>query len=465
MIRLITRLRQLFTNLAKKSDPAAEPSLAPEKPTANFHNIMEVVVADDFEAIESARDWVVASDIPLLIEQYWNNDAWHVKRGLVEVLQDQYHTDMPKMMLDYLRAPDVRNDATELSKAIALGFIDEQYDQFMTYYNERALLHRDIATVLAQHGLQLEGGPTAPAQTEASSPKSERGAPPDSRLLAACEHGAVADAEEALADGADINFMVSEGNYDGCTPLMLALMFSSERVAMLLIDRGADIHFTRVDKHRPDDPKGQTALWWAANNGLVACATHLLDLGAAIDAPDWHGSTPLTTAASSGHLEIVELLVTRGANIHAKIYDGRKAFNLAVTNGHTDVATHLLKAGNEPDERGSSGYTPLMIAAESNFYDMAKMLVELGADVNAVHSGPGIYRAMKGWIPLVFAVRSGYVRMTKLLLEAGADVTYRVPSATDKDGNPTAERGILAFNTGKRAESIEQVLRAAGAAS
>ncbi len=115
-----------------------------------------------------------------------------------------------------------------------------------------------------------------------------------------------------------------------------------------------------------------------------------------------------------------------------------------------------LKAGNDPNEAGGSGHTPLMVAAENNFYALVELLIQRGANVNAVHTGPGIYVAMKGWTPLVFSVNAGLVRMTKLLIVAGADPRHRVPDGKRWDGESLPGRGLLDFAGGKRAESIKK---------
>jgi ankyrin repeat protein len=99
-----------------------------------------------------------------------------------------------------------------------------------------------------------------------------------------------------------------------------------------------------------------------------------------------------------------------------------------------------------------------MIAAENNFYDMAKLLIRAGADVNATHPGEGIYVGLRGWTPLVFAVKAGLVRMTKLLIEAGADVDYRVPAGQNWRGDWLPERRVVDFAQGKRAERIIELL-------
>jgi ankyrin repeat protein len=421
---------------------------------------LPVIEAQEFEAIDAARDWVQAQDVAPLVALYWKLENWSHKRAVVEILRDQYHAAMRDMMLDFLRAPVAAGDEpTELAQAIALGFVDEKYDRFMTYYNDRELLARDVQAVLRKHGLQAE---TPPQPEKRSAPQADPTRSPNQRLMEGAMRGELATVQQALADGANVNVVISGGDYDGCSALIMALMRQRFDVAAYLIDHEADVNHRRSDRHRPDPARGQTPLWWAANHGHMALAQALVAQGADVNTPDHHGGTPLTQAASSGHLDMVRYLVQNGADIHAQIYDGRKAFNLAVTHGRKRVAEYLLSLGNDPNEAGSSGYTPLMIAAENNFYDLARSLIARGADVNAQHPGPGIYAALRGWTPLVFAVNAGYVRMTRLLLRSGADVYCRVPAGRNARGEPLPARGILDFARGKRAESIVKVLREAG---
>ncbi len=467
MANLLDRIK----NMLSGRDGTRETAVAAEW-AAQFRSVIE---ADDFDTIESARDWVQAADLEPLIALYWQLESWPQKRALVEILQDQFHPDMAKMMLDFLRVPlEPGDEPTELAQAVALGFIDEKYDQFMTYYNDRARLARDVKEVLRKNGLKAET-PPEPARPDRSSKEgaSRQAASqdlsgldsksPNQRLMDGATAGALTAVKQALQDGANINVCIGGGNYDGCSALMMALMRQRFAVADYLIDQGADVNHKRPAQHTPDKTRGQTPLWWAANHGHIPLAQKLLDKGADVNTPDHHGGTPLTTSASSGHLDMVRFLVESGADVHAQIYDGRKAFNLAVTNGHKQVAEYLLSVGNDPNERGSSGYSPLMIAAENNFYDLARALIKQGADVNAVHPGPGIYAAMRGWTPLVFAVRAGYVRMTKLLIQSGADVNHVVQAGSNYRGEAFPERRVVDFAAGKRAESILKVLRDAGA--
>ena len=422
---------------------------------------LQMIKANEFEAIEGSRGRVRPQDVEPLIAFYWRLESWPQKRAVVDLLQDQYHADMPKMMLDFLRAPVAAGDEpTELAQAIALGFIDEKYDRFMTYYNDRQLLARDVQAVLRKNGLRAE--PLSQPE-KWTAPKVDPTKSANQRLMDGAILGELTAVQRALSDGANINVTIGGGDHDGCSVLMMALMHKRFDVAAYLINQGADVNHKRPARHTPDRTCGQTPLWWAANQGNMALARLLISQGADVNTPDHHGGTPLTQAAGSGHLEMVRYLVERGADIHAQIYDGRKAFNLAITNGHKSVVEYLFSRGNGPNETGSSGHTPLMIAAENNFYDLAQLLIRQGADVNAVHPGPGTYAGLRGRTPLVFAVKAGYVRMTKLLIQAGADVHYQVPAGQNGRGDPVPARRLLDFAQGKRAQSIVKLLRDAGA--
>jgi ankyrin repeat protein len=244
---------------------------------------------------------------------------------------------------------------------------------------------------------------------------------------------------------------------------MLALLDERFDAAQLLLDEGADIHYTRQAPHTRDRSRGQTALWWAASKGHLPLTQRLVELGADVNLPDDFGSTPAIQAASNGHLPVLQYLVNQGADLQAKISDGRKAFHLAVREGYTVVVEFLLANGANPNERGSSGYTALMSSAENNDVAMAGILLAHNAEVDARHTGSGIYTALKGWTPLVFAVNGGYARMVRLLLQAGANPNLSMPATSGPRGEPLPKRQVLDFVKGKRGESIARILQEAGA--
>jgi ankyrin repeat protein len=61
------------------------------------------------------------------------------------------------------------------------------------------------------------------------------------------------------------------------------------------------------------DLQGQTPLMWAALNGEIKIATHLLKAGADVNATDWWGRTALAYALSYNHKDIVTLLIDHKA--------------------------------------------------------------------------------------------------------------------------------------------------------
>jgi ankyrin repeat protein len=422
--------------------------------------LIKMAHSGDPAALESARSTVQRQDVEPLIALYWKSEEWSQKQAVVELLQDQHHEKLREMMLDFLRAPVTPGDeGIQLAQAIALGFVDEEYDCFTRYYNDRKLLARDVQTVLHEHGLQADPSPQPEQRSQPRFKTVDSNAPPEQRLLEGAEHGDLTVVKQALAEGAHIDTMHREGNYYGCSALIMALMYQRYEVGTYLIDHGADVNYRRVNKYRPDPLRGQTPLWWAANHGHLPMARRLLQVGAEVNTPDHHGSTPLVKAAGSGHVEMVRLLVENGADLNARIYDGRTALNLAATHGRTAVMEYFLTLGCDPDETGA-GFTPLMITADNNFYEMAKLLIRAGADVNATHPGKGNYMGLRGWTPLVFAVKAGLIRMTKLLIEAGADVNYRVPAGQNGRGDWVPERRVSDFAQGKRAERILELLEA-----
>lgn len=434
-----------------------------QSPPRHDPPFLAAIADDDPERLESARDWVHPTDIPPLLGLYWKLEPWKYKRAIIEILQDQDAPGMREVMLDFLRVPLVPGEErTELAQAIALGFIHETYDRYNDYYRDRALLARDVSAVLAQHGLKAEP-PPPPVKPPAVRSSPAPNLTPDQRLLQAAQTGDLASLRRALQSGANVNAVLQTGNTQGCSALMLALLNERFEAASLLLDAGADIHYTRPVPHTRDRSRGQTALWWAAGKGHLASTQRLVNMGAQVNLPDHFGSTPAIQASSWGHLDVLQYLVLQGADLGARISDGRTGFHLAVTSGHAPVVDFLLGNGADPNDRGSSGYTPLMVAAENNDTAIANALLAHGAEVDARHTGPGIYRALKGWTALVFAVNGSHARMVRLLLQAGASPTLRMPAAQGPHGEERPSRRVIDFVKGRRGESIARILREYGA--
>ena len=127
------------------------------------------------------------------------------------------------------------------------------------------------------------------------------------------------------------------------------------------------------------------------------------------------------------------------------------------------------------DSKNSYGYTALQEAIRYGYFDMVQLLVELGADPNALdvdgrnamhHAAqsdePAAARLLinKGvaiekqdpyqYTPLHLAAREGNERLVKVLLDAGADI------------NATIDVGFTAVDLADRYPSLQDYLRTRG---
>ena len=215
-------------------------------------------------------------------------------------------------------------------------------------------------------------------------------------------------------------------------------------LAATLTLRGADTsghETTTTELHRAID-RGDRPAW-----------NRLLREGADVTTRDADGNTPLHLAALHGHTDCVRALLDRGADANAT----NNAAATPLIYGITDIETvrALLAHHANPNAKTTLGMTPLLSAvSRGQSYDVAKLLIEAGADVHVTREGPfdggALYRAIqacdqqtidllfskgvsieatgKSFSPLHMAAMMGDLNTVKRLVEAGADVNY-----SDKD--------------------------------
>ncbi len=195
----------------------------------------------------------------------------------------------------------------------------------------------------------------------------------------------------------------------------------------------------RVDVNSAD-VDGTTALIYAAHINDLDLVKMLLDAGANPKLANRYNVTALAEACNLANGEMIELLLKKGADPNATIGEGETPLMTASRTGTLSGVKALLAAGAKADAKESyRGETALMWAVAENHADIAKLLIDAGADVNArstfydfkfrkVASGGTqavYYRG--GLTPLLFASRQGAVQATEVLLAAGADVNLADP--------------------------------------
>jgi ankyrin repeat protein len=125
-------------------------------------------------------------------------------------------------------------------------------------------------------------------------------------------------------------------------------------------------------------------------------------------------------AAATGHSQrLQELLSADPSLVNSHSVDGFTPLGLAVFFGHSDTVNALINAGAEVNlaSREAMKVTPLASASAARQYEIARVLIARGANVNA--------RAASDFTPLHESAASGKVEFAKLLLENGADVNAK----------------------------------------
>jgi uncharacterized protein len=104
-------------------------------------------------------------------------------------------------------------------------------------------------------------------------------------------------------------------------------------------------------------------------------------------------------------------LIESGANVNAKDYSNNTALIWALCKGHVEIARFLIEKGADVDARGTT--TALIMAAAFGHKEILKLLIDKGADVNLVSPG--------GVSALMLAAYMGELEAVKILLDKGAN--------------------------------------------
>ncbi|KAJ4322466.1 hypothetical protein N0V84_004822 [Fusarium piperis] len=196
-----------------------------------------------------------------------------------------------------------------------------------------------------------------------------------------------------------------EGN-----PVGLAARFRNRKCLEILLKHEFNPNIPNTD--------GETALWWAINNGRTDMCRLLLEHGADPDLTPEGAVPPLVESVFVHSLDMMKLLVEHKANIEKTEMPGkgwqRTALHAAIDYGHSDQVEYLLKQGADPNVKDSDELWGLFSAAENGRTDMVRMLVEAKAELNSLSGS-------EKWTPLHAANK--FPETAELLVELGADLT------------------------------------------
>lgn len=256
--------------------------------------------------------------------------------------------------------------------------------------------HLDIVSYLVAKGAPVD----APGHTG------------ETPLVPAARNGHMSVVQFLLSKGADVNA-------GGGMPLSAAACGADEAIALiateLLITHGADAKVVF--------PGGWSPLRSAVKYSNDRVARLLISKGARHD---------LFTASALGDKKAIERLIADGAKVNKPDSDGYTPLHWAAEAGQPSVVALLIRKGADANVANSYGYTPLHLALQGRESgklfprdphtrvpgnrDAARVLILKGADVNA--------KVRNGFTPLDYARSAGYGDIESLLKTHGAIASW-----------------------------------------
>ena len=255
-------------------------------------------------------------------------------------------------------------------------------------------------------------------------------------LAALHDPGAVSD---LLARGLNANAQDDDGN----TALMVGILVNrmSEETAKILLAGGANFFL--------GNRAGDLPLHAAAARGMTGAVRALIAAGARGDRRRRDGWLPLQLAAARGGDvpspsgadyagTTRELLRGAGADVNAPAPNARAPIHLAAEKGDGELALILLEAGADANamiggDGADAGVLAADIAASRGDYETLELLLDAGGKLS------------NGGALAADASRGGNAILLRLLLEGGVkgDADYYAPGVSTAVGEILGEWGIL----------------------
>jgi ankyrin repeat protein len=177
------------------------------------------------------------------------------------------------------------------------------------------------------------------------------------------------------------------------SPLMLSCYYKKPEVTALLLKYVEQIN-----------------LFEAAAAGKFDVVAHLVfSHPDAVNLYADDGFTPLGLACYFGQYEVARYLVLKGANVNQHSHNGFNVYPLhsAAAGNYTNIARMLIENGAEVNIKQQAGSTPLHSAAQNGNLELLILLLENGAEVNARMEG--------GKLPADLAREKGFDDIAEIL--------------------------------------------------
>ena len=172
------------------------------------------------------------------------------------------------------------------------------------------------------------------------------------------------------------NVDVQLPNHDGWTALHYFAKNGSYDLVKFAVDMGADINLKTIN--------GENCLHIAAGNShLNLCRELISKYNVDVQLPDHRGWTAFHYFAKKGSYELVKFVADIGIDINLKTNNGKNCLHIAAGCGHFNLCRMLISKHHFdvqlPDHRG---WTALHYFAKNGRYELAKVVADMGADIN-----------------------------------------------------------------------------------
>lgn len=216
-------------------------------------------------------------------------------------------------------------------------------------------------------------------------------------LLQAIKKQDLLAVEKYIQTGADVNDTTK-----GYTPLTLALRKSSDEVVQLLLDNNAN----------PDQKtkQGVTPLRMACKDNNTQKVLSLLRANADVNQTS-KKRKPIIQAINEGKQAIVQLLLQHNADLSPDC-SGDSALIIAIKKQNNQIVQLLLTNPHVDVNQQVGRITPLMLALELDYTQLAQLLMQHNANVN---------QQIDGITLLAHFIKKQQVPAVELLLASGAD--------------------------------------------
>lgn len=193
----------------------------------------------------------------------------------------------------------------------------------------------------------------------------------DTALMIASRRGDVQALEMMISSGIR---NINKQHQNGYAALHYALDCGRLDIAQTLLDNGACFY--------PIENEQFPAFIIAASKGYNNIVTWMLEHGVDIDMSTQNGETALYSAIYYQHFATAQILLDAGASITHQTNDKVTPLILAVRMRYTDVVKSMIcKCQDNLDTQDHNGYSALYYAMCLNYTDIARMLIEAGANI------------------------------------------------------------------------------------